>query len=203
MKSATVAKPPALIYVHGFNSSAASFKANLLRAKLASLKLEQRFDSPSLAHRPAQAMQVLERLLVARGAPNTVLVGSSLGGFYATYLVEKHGCKAVLVNPAINAHEGLRAYLGPQKNLYTGAEYELTEQHLDELNALYVSQLRRIGNYLLLVQTGDEVLDYREALARYQGAGQIVIEGGDHAFRDFENYLDKILAFAGIETRHP
>jgi uncharacterized protein len=202
MKSAPQRASPVLIYVHGFNSSAASFKADLLRAKLASLGLAPCFDCPSLPHRPAQAMQVLERLLARRGPHDTVLVGSSLGGFYATYLVEQHGCKAVLVNPGVNAHQGLRAYLGPQKNLYTGEEYELTEQHLTELGALYVPRLRRLGNYLLLVQTGDEVLDYGEAVARYQGAEQIVIAGGDHAFRDFENYLDKILAFTGIEARH-
>jgi predicted esterase YcpF (UPF0227 family) len=90
----------------------------------------------------------------------------------------------------------LRAYLGPQQNLYTGEPYELTEQHLDELRALWVQRPTRMERYYLLVTTGDEVLDYREALARYAGARQLVIQGSDHGFADFEQHLDSVLAFA-------
>ena len=108
--------------------------------------------------------------------PGDCLIGSSLGGFYATYLAEKLSLKAVLINPAIDPHVGLRAYLGPQKNLHTGEPYELTEAHLREWEKLYVPRITP-QRYLLIVETGDEVLDYRKAVARYAGAEQVVIAG--------------------------
>ena len=125
---------------------------------------------PPLAH---EAMREIEKRPLKKDA---CLIGSSLGGFYATYLAEKHGLKAVLLNPAIDPHVGLRAYLGPQKNLHTGEPYELTEAHLKEWEALYVPRITP-QRYLLLVETGDEVLDYRQAVARYAGAEQVVVTG--------------------------
>jgi predicted esterase YcpF (UPF0227 family) len=123
------------------------------------------------------------------------LVGSSLGGFYATYLSEKHGCPAVLINPAIDPQVGLRAYLGPQTNLYTGERYDFSAEHLRELEGLWRERVTP-ERYLLLVETGDEVLDYRKAVARYAGARQIVIAGGDHSLKSFPAHLERILAFA-------
>jgi predicted esterase YcpF (UPF0227 family) len=185
-----------IIYVHGFNSSPASTKSRQLLARLAALGRAAEFSCPALPDRPAQAIALLEgEMTKAREAPVT-LVGSSLGGYYATWLAEKHGCNAVLVNPAITPHEGLRAYLGPQKNLYTGEPYELTEQHLSELRALCVARPTRMERYYLMVTTGDEVLDYREAVARYAGAKQLVVQGSDHGFAEFEQHLDSVLGFA-------
>ena len=93
-------------------------------------------------------------------------------------------------------HVGLRAYLGPQKNLHTGEPYELTESHLDQWREIYVERVTA-QRYLLLVETGDEVLDYRRAVARYAGAEQVVVQGGDHSLRSFEQHLPRILQFAG------
>jgi len=123
------------------------------------------------------------------------LIGSSLGGFYATYLAEKHGLKAVLINPAIDPHIGLRAYLGPQKNLHTGEPYELTEGHLREWQRLYLPRISP-ARYLLIVETGDEVLDYCKAVERYAGAQQVVIPGGDHSLQSFPQHLTRILEFS-------
>jgi predicted esterase YcpF (UPF0227 family) len=142
---------------------------------------------PPLAH---EAISAVERIL----KPGDCLLGSSLGGFYATYLAEKLGLKAVLINPAIDPHVGLRAYLGPQKNLHTGEPYQLTEAHLREWEKLYVSRITP-QRYLLIVETGDEVLDYRSAVARYAGAEQVVIEGGDHSLQSFPQHLPRILEF--------
>ena len=188
-----------LLYIHGFNSSPASFKANLLKAAFARAGRGDEFLCPALPHRPAQAMALLEGILPQHELVTLTIVGSSLGGFYGTYLTEKYGVRCALLNPAIFPHEGLRAYLGPQKNLYTNEEYILTEQHLDELRALYVPQLKRLERYLLITATGDEVLDYREGAARYAGAEQIVIQGSDHGMGDFADYLDQLFSFAGID----
>lgn len=184
-----------IVYVHGFNSSARSFKARLIGERLAALGRSAEFACPDLDHRPARALAQLESVLARY--PDAALVGSSLGGFYATHLAEKHGLRAVLVNPAVRPYELLRDFVGPQCNIYTGEEYAFTEQHLAELRALEVLQISA-GRYLLLVTTGDEVLDYRRATERYGGCEQIVVPGGDHGFGSFGDYLDPVLAFCGI-----
>lgn len=182
-----------LIYLHGFNSSPFSAKAQMLKSKLEALGRGAEFSAPALPHRPAEAATLLDAL-VARH-PGAAVVGSSLGGYYATYLTEKHGIKAVLVNPAVRPYELLHSELGVQRNFHTGAQYEFTKRHLDELAALEVPAIARPESYLLMVETGDEVLDYRSAVARYRGCRQLVIEGGDHGFSDFADYLDTVLDF--------
>jgi predicted esterase YcpF (UPF0227 family) len=188
--------PAMILYIHGFNSSPASTKARQLQSRLDALGRGAEFGCPALPDRPAHAVASIEREMAKAGGAPITLVGSSLGGYYSTWLAEKHGVRAVLVNPAITPHEGLRAYLGPQKNLYTGEPYELTEQHLQELRALWIERPTRPERYYLMVTTGDEVLDYREAVAKYAGAKQLVIQGSDHGFADFEQHLGSVLAFA-------
>ena len=187
-----------LIYVHGFNSSPASHKAQLLKQRLEEMGRGGEFSCPALPDRPARAIGLLELALRHTTPDQVTLVGSSLGGYYATYLAEQFGVRAVLVNPAIKPYEGLRAFLGPQRNLYSGQVYELTEQHLDELRALEVDRLTRGERYYLMVTTGDELLDYRVAVRKYAGAKQLVVQGSDHGFGDFAYHLDSVLDFAGI-----
>lgn len=180
-----------IVYLHGFNSSPQSHKAQVLQRYMAGLGLAQEYACPALPPRARDAIEAIEPLLPTKPC----FVGSSLGGYYATYLAEKHRLKAVLINPAIDPHVGLRAYLGPQKNLHTGEPYELTEAHLRDWEALYVPRLTP-GRYLLIVETGDEVLDYRRAVERYTGAEQVVIPGGDHSLQSFPRHLARILEFS-------
>jgi len=183
-----------LIYIHGFNSSALSYKAGLLRDHMAKLGLADQYACPELPHRPAAAMQLL-RELVQHHDPRTVtLVGSSLGGYYATWLTEHLGTRTVLVNPAVRPYELLAPYIGPQKNLYTGAAYEFTQAHIDELLALEVDAVTP-SRYLLITATGDEVLDYRAGVERYAGCEQIIVAGSDHGLGDFAPYLDRVVSF--------
>jgi uncharacterized protein len=179
-----------LVYLHGFNSSPQSHKAQVMQRYAAEQGVE--FACPALPPLAGDAMRVIEKLQMKKGV---CLIGSSLGGFYATWLAEKHGLKAALINPAIDPHVGLRAYLGPQKNLHTGEPYELTEAHLAEWEKLYVPRITP-RRYLLLVETGDEVLDYRKAVARYAGAEQVVVKGGDHSLQSFPQHLPRILEFS-------
>ena len=185
-----------LIYVHGFNSSALSFKAGLLRKRMAELGRSEEFACPELPHRPLQAIEVLEALIAEQESP-VALIGSSLGGYYATWLAEHRELPAVLVNPALRPYDLLAGSIGPQTNLYTGEKYELTEQHVAELRELELDAITP-ERYLLIVTTGDEVLDYREAVERYRGCEQLVIEGGDHGFGEFGRCADRALHFAGI-----
>lgn len=174
-----------------------SFKAGLLRERMAASGLGNEYACPELAHRPRKAIAQIEALIANEPPETTALVGSSLGGFYASWLAEKYGLRTVLLNPAVRPYELLSDYLGPQKNLYTNAEYEFTAQHLAELRE-FETGIITPRHYLLLVQTGDEVLDYRHAVEKYRGVRQVVIKGGDHGFSNFADYLDMVLAFCGI-----
>ena len=183
-----------LIYVHGFNSSALSYKAGLLREHMARLGMAGHYACPELSHRPTQVMAQLRALIAPHDAHTVTLVGSSLGGYYATHLVEALGARAVLVNPAVRPYELLAPYTGSQKNLYTGEEYEFTAGHVAELRTLEVDRITP-ERYLLITATGDEVLDYRDGVARYAGCEQIIVDGSDHGFRAFTDYLDTVIAF--------
>jgi predicted esterase YcpF (UPF0227 family) len=186
-----------LIYLHGFNSSPASHKARLLRAYLAERGLGHLFACPALPHRPQEAVRAIEAEIARAASAPPVLVGSSLGGFYATWAAETHGLRAVLIQPAVRPWEGLSALLGPQTNLHTGERYELTREHLEGWRALAVERVDP-ERYLLLLETGDEVLDWREAARRYEGARMVVRDGGDHTLASFPEHLPRILAFAGL-----
>ena len=184
-----------IIYIHGFNSSPASSKAQVLKQRLEALGRGVEFAAPALPHRPARAVALLDAL--AKQHPGAGLVGSSLGGYYATYLAEKHGLRAVLLNPAVRPYELLAPHVGRQKNFHTGEEYDFTTRHVVDLQSLEVDRISP-ERYLLLAATGDEVLDYRAAVARYRGCRQIVIEGGDHGLSDFGEYLETVLEFCGV-----
>jgi predicted esterase YcpF (UPF0227 family) len=186
-----------IIYLHGFNSSPQSHKAQYFAAEMARRGLGDRVVCPALPHRPAEAIALAEREFAKHSAAAVTFVGSSLGGFYATYLAETHGTRAVLLNPAVTPQADLESYLGVQRNLYTGDEYLLTPDHLTEWRALAVP-VTRPERYLLIVETGDEVLDYRAAVAKYRGARHVVVQGGDHTLKSFPEHIPLILAFAGL-----
>lgn len=183
-----------IFYLHGFNSSPQSHKAQVLGRYLKEQGLDSQYACPALPPLAADAMGAIARLMPAKRS-GICFVGSSLGGFYATYLAERHDARAVLINPTIDPHVGLRAYLGPQKNLHTGEPYILTEAHLREWEKLYVPRITP-GRYLLIVETGDEVLDYRRAVERYAGAEHRVVAGGDHSLQSFPEHLPRLLEFA-------
>lgn len=191
---------PLIVYLHGFRSAPASIKARALKHHLEERGLGAAFWCEQLPASPQAAIALVEAQLArcrAQGIDAT-LVGSSLGGYYATWLAERHGLRAALVNPAIVAPLELGAYTGEQTNMYTGETFRFTEAHIAELRALEVPAITRPERYWLLVETGDEVLDYRHAVAKYAGARQTVLEGGDHSFTRWTDYLDELIRFAGL-----
>jgi predicted esterase YcpF (UPF0227 family) len=185
-----------IIYLHGFNSSPASHKARKMGAYMRARELGELFTCPALPPGPRDAVRVIEAE-IARLTAKPTFVGSSLGGFYATHFAERLGVRAVLINPAITPHVGLEAYLGTQKNLYTGESYQLTRTDLEGWRALAVERPDP-ERYLLLLETGDEVLDWREAARKFEGARTVIRDGGDHTLQSFPEHLPRILAFAGI-----
>lgn len=185
-----------ILYLHGFRSSPLSTKAQQLRQRMEALGRGDRFACPQLAISPFEAIGQAEALIKSLPAP-VVLVGSSLGGYYATWLMESHWQRihrVVLVNPAVTARLDLEGFVGTQSNWHTGENFEFTRRHVAELKALEVPLVRHQEKYWLLVETGDEVLDYRAAVAKYAHARQTVLEGGDHSFTRWIDYLDAIIA---------
>lgn len=185
-----------LVYIHGFNSSPLSFKAQLLGRRLEALGRGAEFAAPALPHSPAHAGALLDALALRH--PGAALVGSSLGGYYATWLAERHGLKAALLNPAVRPYDLLETHLGTQKNFHTGEAYEFNRGHVEELRALEVARITP-ERYLLVTATGDETLDYRHGVERYRGCRQVVIQGSDHSLNEFADYLDLVLEFCGVQ----
>jgi predicted esterase YcpF (UPF0227 family) len=158
--------------------------------------LGDKFLAPQLPAAPTDAIALAEDL-IARHKVTTV-VGSSLGGYYSTWLAERFDLKAVLVNPAVVAHLSLQKYIGPQRWLYTGESFEFTLDHVEQLRAIEVPVLSKPERFWLLVEQGDETLDYRDAVRRYLGARQTVLAGGDHSFTRWNDVLDPIIDFADL-----
>jgi len=189
-----------LVYLHGFNSSPKAVKGRKLAAAAAALADPPRVHIPLLHHRPATAMRDVCARVDASGAnlATVTFVGSSLGGYYATWLAEKYGTRAILINPAVRPGATLATYLGPQRNPNTGEAWELTAEHFAELEALRVAAPTRMERYFLLMRSGDELLDWREAVQRYSGAWQFIAGGGDHGWEDIDEEIPSMLRFAGV-----
>ncbi|MGF1752899.1 esterase YqiA [Vibrio makurazakiensis] len=190
------AKPSLLLYIHGFNSSSQSHKANVIFDYCQQQRPDIKVIRPQLPSFPQQAAEYLKSIVEQYQDEYQIgLVGSSLGGYLSTWLNNQFGFKAVVVNPAVKPFELLVGYLGEQTNPYTHETYTLEHKHIDELKALEVKELKQPLDFWLLQQTEDEVLDFQQAVDKYQGGKQTVEQGGDHSFIDFERYPQQILSF--------
>jgi predicted esterase YcpF (UPF0227 family) len=186
-----------IVYLHGFRSSPQSFKARLLAARLAELGRGDEWLCPTLPVSPQEAIALAEQEIRAKQKPGerVTLIGSSLGGYFATHLAEKHGWRAALLNPAVVPERDLSKYLGEQPLWHGGGSIVVEPRHLDELRALAVATLTQPARYYLIAATGDEVLDYREMLAHYPGVATHLIEGSDHGISEFADYVDEVIRF--------
>lgn len=189
-------KPSLLLYIHGFNSSPLSMKANLMREYCQQHRPDIKVIIPQLPCFPQLAAQLLLDIVEQYQNDYRIgLVGSSLGGFMSTWLNSQFGFKAVVVNPAVKPYELLVDYLGEQTNPYTNETYTLETCHIDELKALDVQSIASPDAFWLVQQTEDEVLDYRQAVNKFAQSKQTVEQGGDHSFVGFERYPAKIIEF--------
>lgn len=187
---------PTLVYVHGFLSSPQSHKALLTEQWLRDNEPSVNFCCPFLSPYPEETKAQLHAVMSSLKEEAVGFVGSSLGGFWSTWLVENYGHKAVLINPSVRPHELIDRVAGePQKNFYTHDKYLMTAEHGNQYRGAYQPRFKDQTAYWLMVQTGDETLDYRQAVDRYDGCQQRVIEGGDHGFQGFEEYLPEIVTF--------
>ncbi len=187
-----------ILYLHGFRSSPRSMKGRLLAGRMAALGRSGDYVAPQLPASPKLAMAQAMALVAHLPAESLCIVGSSLGGYYATWMAERLGCRAVLLNPAVTPLHDLERHVGVTTMYHSDEPFEFKREYIDELRAFAVPAITRPERYFLLAATGDEVLDYRDMVAHYAGARQHVIEGSDHGIAEFADYVDEVLAFGGV-----
>ena len=188
---------PSILYIHGLNSSPTSTKASQLLKVAEHCGIARQLRVPALHHHPRQAMLQLQATVAELGRP--LLVGSSLGGFYATYLAEQHGLDALLINPAVRPHRLFGGKEELQTNYYTGETWLLTHDHVAALAELEMPEPRDAKRYRVWLQTADETLDYRQAETFYAGCSLDIQEGGDHSYQGFARRIPEILTLAGFD----
>jgi predicted esterase YcpF (UPF0227 family) len=189
-----------ILYLHGFRSSPLSFKARMLGERMQALGLADRYQCPQLPASPKAAMELAGNLIKGVPSDELFLVGSSLGGYYANWLAEQTGCRAVLLNPAVKPPRDLEKYVGVSTAYHSDEVFEFKAEYIDELRALAIEKITQPERYFLIAATGDEVLDYREMTQHYVGAKQHVIAGSDHGISEFSDYVDSVLTFCGVHA---
>ena len=182
-----------ILYLHGFRSSPRSTKARLIEARLAERGVPD-YRCPQLPVSPREAARVIEEIAEQRTAPLSI-IGSSLGGYYATWIAERVDCRVALLNPAIHPERDLARHLGVQPVYHSDETVDIRPEFLDELKALRAGAVTRPERYLLVAATGDEVLDWREMIERYPDVQQRVIDGSDHGLSDFAEHIDDVIDF--------
>ena len=181
-----------VVYIHGFGSSGFSHKVTLLKEYLG----EAEVFSPSLSYIPELAIDTLDQMLTLLVKTEKItLVGSSLGGYYATYFSHKFNLKAVLINPSVRPYNSLAKQIGLNHSYHDSSDYGFIQAHIDSLKAYEVKEINP-KNFLVLLQTGDEVLDFNEAKDKYHDSALLIEEGGNHSVENFESKREMIKAFS-------
>jgi predicted esterase YcpF (UPF0227 family) len=186
-----------LLYIHGFNSSPDSDKARITKVYMQQKFSQLRVVAPQLPAAPKPAMALLQAITEQALAEGEKLcfIGSSLGGYFASWLVQQYGGKAVLINPAVKPYELFAEYLGPQFNPYTGEHYQLLPEHQQQLQQYDTPVILNPERFLVMLQSADEVLDYRQALAKYHCCEMLLEAGGNHSFVGYGDKLDAVSRF--------
>ena len=187
-----------LLYLHGFRSSPQSTKARQMAAWLGVHRPDVLWHCPQLSPSPAKAMKSVLAHTASWPRESMAVVGSSLGGFYATWVAEQCRCPAVLLNPAIDPARDLGKYIGEITAWHNDERIHFRAEFIDELRALVPAGLTHPERYLAVIAKGDEVLDWREMSARYVGCRIRLLEGSDHALSDFDDQLPEVLRFLGL-----
>jgi uncharacterized protein len=195
---------PTLLYIHGFLSSPGSAKAVATESWLQVHRPDWRYCCPFLSSYPAAAKATLDSLIHEIDDGPVYLIGSSLGGFWATHLTETYGFRSVLINPAVKPYERFRSLVGqPLANYHTNEPCILRQEDIDRLQECDPQSIKNNDLYWLLVQEGDETLDYRDALLRYRGCRQTVEAGGDHSFVGYDAWLPRLAEFFEAPAPEP
>lgn len=187
-----------VVYLHGFRSSPNSTKAVMtgeaVRA-LSSLHHSYEWYCPQLLASPKASLEMVTKYIDQTKFDRIVIVGSSLGGFYTNYLAEKYHCKGITLNPAVYAARELEPHVGMMTAYDSEEPFDFKAEYIDELRALQVGPITDPERYFLISAKGDELLDWKEMVAFYPGAKQLILEGGDHGISDYANHLSAVVDF--------
>jgi predicted esterase YcpF (UPF0227 family) len=189
-----------ILYLHGFRSSPLSFKTSFLAERMQALGLGDQYVCPQLPASPRAAIELAQQVVEQVDPSQLTLIGSSLGGYYATWLAEKIGCRAVMLNPAVYAARDLATQVGVKTQYHSNEPFEFKAEYVDELAALRIDRITKPERYFLIAATGDELLDWREMVTYFSHAKQHVIEGSDHGLTGFTDYVDEVLTFCGVDV---
>jgi predicted esterase YcpF (UPF0227 family) len=187
-----------LLYLHGFRSSPQSTKARRMAAWVAEHRPGLTWYCPQLPASPREAIAQQLAHVHDWPAASSAVIGSSLGGFYATALAERLGWRALLLNPAVDPARDLAKHIGENEAWHSDEQFYFRAEYIDELRALTPARLTRPDRYLAVIAKGDELLDWREMNARYSGCRIKLLEGSDHALSDFDEHLPDVVAFLGL-----
>lgn len=188
--------PSHLLYLHGFRSSPQSFKARMLHAWVQRHAPALTWSCPQLPPSPRAAWQLMVQGVSGWPRHSMAVLGSSLGGFYATAVAEHLGCPAVVLNPAVHPARDLAHHVGDQTAYHDPMQhFQFKAEYVDELRALTPVRITDPSRYAAVIAKGDELLDWREMSQRYAGSHMRLLEGSDHALSDFEQQLPFVLAF--------
>ena len=188
-----------LLYLHGFRSSPLSAKAVKMAAAVQARHPAVHWWCPQLPPSPRQAMAMLMAGIAGWPQASMAVVGSSLGGFYATWIAARTGCPAVLLNPAVQPARDLARHIGVQSAWHSPQEtFFFQPEFVQELRELDAGTLSRPERFYTLIAKGDELLDWREMSARYAGSQGQLLDGGDHALSDFDTHLAGVLRFLAL-----
>ncbi|GAB4553622.1 MAG: esterase [Rhizobacter sp.] len=190
--------PTHLLYLHGFRSSPHSAKAQRMASWVKKHAPRLTWWCPQLPPSPREAVEMLVQGVAGWPVERMAIVGSSLGGFYATVLAERLGCKAGLINPAVDPARDLAKYIGETTAWHSEERFFFMPEYVDQLREMTPARLADPSRYFAVIATGDEVLDWREMSARYRGCHLRIVEGSDHALSDFDTHLPHLLHFLGL-----
>ena len=182
-----------ILYLHGFASSSESNKAKLFRKTIVKQKLNYQCITPDLPNNISEAFKLIENLIIDNKP--RFIIGSSLGGFYSTYFAEKFNLKSILLNPAVLPANGMKIYLGENENFSTGERFEFTNQDVQVLKKFEskIKQISRPENHIVFLESGDEVLNYLDAVNYYCGSSINVFFGGNHSLEMFEDNMHQVI----------
>jgi predicted esterase YcpF (UPF0227 family) len=187
-----------LLYLHGFRSSPASFKARLMAQWVQGHQPKVHWVCPQLPASPRLAMEMALSLTKDWPLASSAIVGSSLGGFYAQWLACTLGMRSVLLNPAVHPARDLASQIGTHPAWHDNAQQvHFQPEFVDELAQLECSLPAPRNDTLAIIAKGDEVLDWREMLQACQHGQVLLHEGSDHGISDFEAHLPRVTSFLG------
>ena len=187
-----------IVYLHGFRSSPRSSKAVMTGEaikKLCTVDHPIEWFCPQLVASPKASIEMVMQHIETSKYDRLIVMGSSLGGYYANYLAEKYACKAVVLNPAVRAPRELQSHVGMLTEYDTNEPYDFRPEFIHELKDLQIETISNPSRYFLMAAKGDELLDWQEMVEFYKGAEQLVLEGSDHGISEYADHLPKVLRF--------